>query len=121
MSKENVNYQLLGRMVRKVRKKAKLSQSELADLIDVSPQFVSKIENGSKQASLQTVYNIAKSLDVSMDLFMGIEPGGADEKSALGLILADCSTYEAEIIRQIALATKEILRSNEKRREQDNW
>ena len=39
MSKENVNYQLLGRMVRKVRKKARLSQSELADLIDVSPQF----------------------------------------------------------------------------------
>ena len=56
-----------------------------------------------------------------MDLFMGIEPGGADEKSALGLILADCDTYEAEIIRQIALATKEILRSNEKRREKDNW
>lgn len=120
MSKEKVNYQLLGEMIKNVRKNAGLNQAELAELIEVSPQFISKIESGLKHASLQTVYSIAKSLNVSVDLIMGIETDKTGEKSPFSLILEDCSVYEAEVIRQLALSAREILKNNAKRYDFDS-
>lgn len=120
MSGKKVNYQLLGKMVKKVRKKAGLSQLELAEMVDISPQFMSKIENGVKQASLQTVYSIAKSLNVSMDLIMGLDISESNGQSAMEFILEDCTDYEEEIIMQLALAMKEILRKNDYGEKLDN-
>ena len=120
MSGKKVNYQLLGKMVKKVRKKAGLSQLELAEMVDISPQFMSKIENGVKQACLQTVYSIAKSLNVSMDLIMGLDISESNGQSAMEFILEDCTDYEEEIIMQLALAMKEILRKNDYGEKLDN-
>lgn len=120
MSGKKVNYQLLGKMVKKVRKKAGLSQLELAEMVDISPQFMSKIENGVKQASLQTVYSIAKNLNVSMDLIMGLDISESNGQSAMEFILEDCTDYEEEIIMQLALAMKEILRKNDYGEKLDN-
>lgn len=110
MSNIVVNYQLLGKMVREVRKKCGLSQAELADMIDVSPQFMSKIENGKKQASLQTVFRIARSLNVSIDLLVGNNFDESD--TVMNLVYGECDDLELEIIRQMAIAMKDILRKN---------
>jgi len=44
-----------------------MSLRELARQIDVSPSFVSQIENGKSQPSVSTLYSLAKLLNVSVD------------------------------------------------------
>ncbi|OGF71745.1 MAG: hypothetical protein A3C80_02065 [Candidatus Ryanbacteria bacterium RIFCSPHIGHO2_02_FULL_45_43] len=54
--------------VRKARKKAGLSQDKLAREADVAYNTVVKIESGeNKNPTIETLRNIAKALDVSVD------------------------------------------------------
>lgn len=54
--------------IRKARKKAGLSQDKLAREADVAYNTVVKIESGeNKNPTIETLRNIAKALDVSVD------------------------------------------------------
>lgn len=57
----------LGSRLRDIRLKAGLTLRELARQVDVSPSFVSQIENGKSQPSVATLYAFAKLLNVSVD------------------------------------------------------
>ena len=56
----------LGKNIKKRRKELKLSQQELADKLELSLNFVGKIEVAFSKPSLDTVINIAKVLDISV-------------------------------------------------------
>jgi len=67
----------LGSRLKDVRLKAGLTLRELARQADVSPSFVSQIENGKSQPSVSTLYAFAQLLNVSIDeLFdqRGVDP-----------------------------------------------
>ena len=55
------------RNLKENRKRARLSQEELADKISVSRQTISKWESGDSYPSTQHILMIAKYLDCSMD------------------------------------------------------
>ncbi|HEU0207214.1 MAG TPA: XRE family transcriptional regulator [Pseudolysinimonas sp.] len=57
----------LGSRLKDVRLKAGLTLRELARQADVSPSFVSQIENGKSQPSVSTLYAFARLLNVSID------------------------------------------------------
>jgi transcriptional regulator with XRE-family HTH domain len=57
----------LGSRLKDIRLKAGLTLRELARQVDVSPSFVSQIENGKSQPSVATLYAFAKLLNVSVD------------------------------------------------------
>jgi transcriptional regulator with XRE-family HTH domain/quercetin dioxygenase-like cupin family protein len=57
----------LGSRLKDVRLKAGLTLRELARQADVSPSFVSQIENGKSQPSVATLYAFAQLLNVSID------------------------------------------------------
>ncbi len=57
----------LGAQLKAIRLKTGMSLRELARQIDVSPSFVSQIENGKSQPSVSTLYALAKLLNVSVD------------------------------------------------------
>ena len=57
----------LGTRLKQLRVKAGLSLRQLARQADVSPSFVSQIENGKSQPSVATLYVFAQLLDVSID------------------------------------------------------
>lgn len=57
----------LGSQLKAIRLKTGMSLRELARQIDVSPSFVSQIENGKSQPSVSTLYSLAKLLNVSVD------------------------------------------------------
>jgi transcriptional regulator with XRE-family HTH domain len=62
---ENV-YKFIGKRIKEERLKRGLTQSEVADLSGITDNFLSYIENGKKQASLDTLYKIANALEVSL-------------------------------------------------------
>jgi DNA-binding XRE family transcriptional regulator/quercetin dioxygenase-like cupin family protein len=57
----------LGTRLKALRVKAGLTLRQLARKADVSPSFVSQIENGKSQPSVATLYVFAQLLDVSID------------------------------------------------------
>lgn len=62
-----MDYQAMGRRIKELRKKKKLSQERLSELVDISPGFMSRIETGDKSGSFDTYIRIAKALDTTLD------------------------------------------------------
>jgi len=64
---------ILGTRIRQERKHKGLTQERLAELIDVSNNFISYIETGKKPPSLKTLIKISDALDIDIaDLFKDI-------------------------------------------------
>ena len=65
----------LGERLKDVRLKAGLTLRELARQANVSPSFISQIENGKSQPSVATLYSFSRLLGVTVDeLFDAREP-----------------------------------------------
>lgn len=59
---------MIGKNIRALRQKRKLSQEKLARLADISLNTLTKIESGfTKRPSIQTIHKIARALGVSLD------------------------------------------------------
>ena len=59
---------MIGKNIKKIRQRNKLSQEKLARLTDISLNTLTKIESGfTKKPSIQTIHKIAKALGVSID------------------------------------------------------
>ena len=65
-----MNQTAIGRRIKAAREKKKLTQEQLAELVDLSPMHVSVIERGVKLPKLETLINIANVLDVSADVLL---------------------------------------------------
>lgn len=59
------------------RKGQKLSQKKLGEKANVTESFISKIEAGSKNPSLEVITKLAEALEVSVDYLLG----NSDHKS----------------------------------------
>lgn len=57
----------LGSNIRFYRKKKAVTQEKLAEICNITPVFVSQIENGMRKPSLETVYSISRALSVTID------------------------------------------------------
>lgn len=56
---------LVGRNVKRVREQRHLTQEQLAELSGFSQQYISGLENGRRNPSIVTIYEVAKALGVS--------------------------------------------------------
>jgi transcriptional regulator with XRE-family HTH domain len=60
---------LVGRNVRRIRRKNGLTQEQLAEISGFSQQYISSLEQGRRNPTVVTVYELAMALSVShMDL-----------------------------------------------------
>jgi len=57
---------LLGARIKKLRNRAGLTQAQLAERVDISDEFLSRMERGAKAPSLHTAEKVARALGVSM-------------------------------------------------------
>ncbi len=66
MEKKELNIQI-GRQVRVAREQARLTQEQLAERVDVSPQYVSDLERGVVGLSIQTLKKLCAALGARSD------------------------------------------------------
>lgn len=108
-----VNFIFVGKKIREVRKKSGFTQSILAEKAGLSVVYISQIERAKKQVSLNALYNISRTLDVSLDVLVGRKPGISDEAdSEMDMILSDCSEYERNVLMENMLNLKQVLKNN---------
>ena len=67
MQEDAFDYGAMGARIRACRRELKLTQEKLAERVGISNSFVGHIERGEKEASLETVFQMSRALDVSLD------------------------------------------------------
>ncbi len=58
---------LLGQNIAKYRQIKKISQEKLAEMVDLSREYITRVENGQKNISLKKLFAIADALDVGFN------------------------------------------------------
>ena len=110
----SVNFKLIGRRIREVRAERGISQADLAERSKTTAQYLSQIENGKKQASLQVLLSVAEVLEVSLnELLTGNQVNNPVEyQRDIVRLLTDCSSYEKRVLFEMLLNMKAVLREN---------
>ena len=68
------DYRAMGLLIRKLRKERGLSQDVLSGLAGIGRSHLAMIETGNKNASVETLWNIAAAMDMSIsELFAQYE------------------------------------------------
>ena len=104
----------LGVKIRKYRKYRHLSQIDLSEMAQVTPQYLSDIENGKVNISIDVFIRLVEALDVSAAEMLGIKTSAEANLpiSELSDIFSDCSDPEKEmllkVLRNIKDAVKEM-------------
>jgi len=62
-----IDYNEIGKRIKKVRRQKGMTQCKLAELADLSNPYLSQVETGVKKASLESLAKISRILDVSLD------------------------------------------------------
>jgi len=63
---------ILGETIRAYRRKAKLSQEAMAEKADLSPVYISRVECGKENISVDAAIRIAKAVGIRLhELFRG--------------------------------------------------
>lgn len=57
----------LAENLKKIRSKKNITQTELAQTLNVDKSFISNIENGKNNPTLSTITNLAKALKVQVE------------------------------------------------------
>jgi transcriptional regulator with XRE-family HTH domain len=70
VEKINMEMKTIGKKIKDQRIRKNISQEKLAELIDVTPSYISNLESGNRIASLPTMLDIVNVLDLSFDFLM---------------------------------------------------
>lgn len=97
----------VGQRIRDARRAVGLSQSELAEKLNISPAYMSDIENGKTNVGLEIFMGITEALQVSADFLLQTDTPLVKDfhRSSMDALLSRCSASELErltkIVRQI--------------------
>ena len=111
--KTELNYKLVGQRIRAMRKKRGMTQEQLAELAEISPQHCSGIETGAAKVSLPALVKIGNALNASMDELL-LDSISAVEKPSLmkevETVFGDATPDETYLMLAQAKSIKEAVR-----------
>lgn len=109
----SINYELFGKRLSTFRKKNKLSQENLSEMLDVSRIYIARLELGKARPSIDLLVALANTLHVSADdlLVDSLDNSVSTADSEMHRILLDCTPAEEAILIHTAEALKSILYS----------
>lgn len=103
-----MNYEEIGKRIRKYRKLKNLSQEQLAEKINISTTHMSHIETGSTKLSLQVLVDLATILEVNTDNLI-FEKKGESTNKKINDILSEGDEKQIAFITDIIKTTKDAL------------
>lgn len=103
--------------LKELRQELCLSQKDFAETINVSAMAISNYENGTKSPSIDTVYQIAKTHNVSIDWLCGLSTRRQTEIEAMSDVLELLFSIEKstplEIFSNTELVNQNVFNHNE--------
>lgn len=114
MNNENdTTTQETGERIFKMRKKRGYTREKLAELANVSVQFLADIERGHKSMTVKTLRRIASALNVTTDYIVN-GSGPFSENAELNLMLASLSPYRRQQAEKLLAVFIETLNNDGK-------
>ena len=104
-----MDYSLLGARIRNCRKGRGMSQARLAELLNVSVNYIGQIELAERHIGLELLENISIVLDISILSLLYEVNTGALLTEEINLILRKCTNSELYIISDMVRALKSSL------------
>ena len=104
-----IDYKIIGSRIKKERKSSKWSQEELAEILDISSSFQSRMERGATKISLDMLGRISEALNIPLSLLVT----GVAESSTnflddeLSSVTDDFSPTEKRLLLDIAKSIKQ--------------
>ena len=108
-----LDYNKLGQRIRKHRIAVHLTQEQLAEVVDVVPSSISRIETNANSCSLPLLVKIATALNVSTDaLICDSLPSIIDLhlRKDFESLLSDCTAKELNLLIKVLEVTKKAVR-----------
>ena len=100
----------VGARIRQLREAAGLTQEDLGERSNLTPKFISRIENGHANPSIGVVTRLCGGLRLPMSIFFADEPGSDIERDVAEIALligGEPADVRAQAIRVLrALLTK---------------
>ena len=105
----------VGRRVAKLRKEKQLTQAQLAEMLDVAPETISRLERGISIPSMKTFANISQALNISLSDFFNFEYAQKTRSSAsekeISRILDLLKAKKVEEIRAGLMVLKDVFKA----------
>ena len=103
---EETAYKVAGRHLKRLRQEKGWTQKEVAEKVDITEGFLSFLESGTKQGSLDTYLRLGSLLDISLpDLFKDGQPQKKARKHP-SVSLDGLSAHEIKIVKQTVRALR---------------
>lgn len=98
----------IGQNVAKYRSQAGLTQAQLAEAVDISSVFISRIERGQKMMKVSTLHAIAQALHVSCDALLSSGGPEASRENILYLLSQQSPQALSRIERVVRFCVEEF-------------
>ena len=100
---------LLREAIRNERKDKRITQEELAEMLEVSPTHIKHIESGHRKPSIEILFEIAKILNISLDsvVFSKSESAYTDTREKIDRLLDISNEASLRFILSVLEALRE--------------
>ena len=99
-----IDYKVIGQRIQKARTDLSLTQEALAEKVQVSTNYLSKIETGKEKPNLEMLGKLSVAVDISLSALLS---GVVEERNYLhgdiAEILASCSPEKIRLIYDVIL------------------
>ncbi|KAA8669682.1 helix-turn-helix domain-containing protein [Clostridium sp. HV4-5-A1G] len=102
--KNTIDNKAIGERIRIEREKLNLTREEFSELISISSVFLSQIERGERQMSMNTLIKVSTELDVSIDYIIWGEDSIEVNKAAIIERINTASKRELKVIDEVLKA-----------------
>lgn len=85
----------IGQQIKKARESVRMTQEELSEILDCSPQYVSLLENGRYGISIKMLRKLCETLNISSDSILFPNSG----RNCLDIISYKCNDLSDEQFR----------------------
>jgi len=100
-----MNSKELGAAIRAARLRKGITQEALAELVDITPTHQKHIESGHRSPSVEKLFLLVKTLDMSLDNCLFPEQGtGSGRVREIQIMLNQCGEKELNVIRDVAVS-----------------
>ncbi|NPV89897.1 MAG: helix-turn-helix transcriptional regulator [Firmicutes bacterium] len=99
----------LGSRIREERKRARLTQEQLAEMAGCNESYIGQIERGEKNPSLEVLVNIANALGVTLDYLLANNVRLSKSDSLIDELVSLFKGRDAEEIRLLININRQYL------------
>lgn len=102
--------QLIGFRLKQQRKLLGMTREEFAEKVEISPQFLAEIENGSKGMSSETLYKICYNCGISANFLLFGKEYYSDQSSKIEKLISDIPAKYLPLVDEYILLLKKTIK-----------